>query len=115
YLYAAVNGEDYVKFNGFDLGHLVMTLVDDWFGLLGEKIAGMVPVTAEGFKGGLVKTVLVGQLLGDYAVSESGDAFMFELTLGGIVSLVDEMLAEKGGLDGMLGGAIGTDTVTTIV
>ena len=115
YLYAAVNGEDYVKFNGFDLGHLVMTLVDDWFGLLGEKIAGMVPVTAEGFKGGLVKTVLVGQLLGDYAVSESGDAFMFELTLGSIVSLVDEMLAEKGGLDGMLGGAIGTDTVTTIV
>ena len=115
YLYAAVNGGDYVKFNGFDLGHLVMTLVDDWFGLLGEKIAGMVPVTAEGFKGGLVKTVLVGQLLGDYAVSESGDAFMFELTLGGIVSLVDEMLAEKGGLDGMLGGAIGTDTVTTIV
>ena len=115
YLYAAVNGEGYVKFNGFDLGHLVMTLVDDWFGLLGERIAGMVPITAEGFKGGVVKPVMVGQLLGDYAVSESGDAFMFELTLGSIVSLVDEMLAEKGGLDGMLGGAIGTDTVTTIV
>ena len=115
YLYAAVKGEGYVKFNGFDLGHLVMTLVDDWFGLLGERIAGMVPITAEGFKGGVVKPVMVGQLLGDYAVSESGDAFMFELTLGGIVSLVDKALAEKGGLDGILGGAIGTDTVTTVV
>ena len=115
YLYAAVNGEGYVKFNGFDLGHLVMTLVDDWFGLLGERIAGMVPITAEGFKGGVVKPVLVGQLLGDYAVSESGDAFMFELNLGNAISLIDTALAAKGGLDGILGGAIGTDTVTTVV
>ncbi len=115
YLYAAVNGEDYVKFNGFDLGHLVMTLVDDWFGLLGERIAGLVPITAEGFKGGVVKPVMVGQLLGDYAVSESGDAFMFELNLGSAISLIDTALAAKGGLDGILGGAIGTDTVTTVV
>ena len=115
YLYAAVNGEGYIKFNGFDLGHLVMTLVDDWFGLLGERIAGIVPITAEGFKGGVVKPVMVGQLLGDYAVSESGDAFMFELNLGSAVSLIDTALASQGGLDGILGGAIGTDTVTTVV
>ena len=115
YLYAAVNGEDYVKFNGFDLGHLFMTLLDDWFGLIGERIAGMVPITAAGFKGGVVKPVMVGQLLGDYAVSESGDAFMFELNLGSITGLIDSALSAQGGLDGLLGGAIGADTVTTIV
>ena len=115
YLYAAVDGGDYVKFNGFDLGHLFMTLLDDWFGLIGERIAGMVPITAAGFKGGVVKPVMVGQLLGDYAVSESGDAFMFELNLGSITGLIDSALSAQGGLDGLLGGAIGADTVTTIV
>ena len=115
YLYAAVDGGDYVKFNGFDLGHLFMTLLDDWFGLIGERIAGMVPITAAGFKGGVVKPVMVSQLLGDYAVSESGDAFMFELNLGSITGLIDSALSAQGGLDGLLGGAIGADTVTTIV
>ena len=82
---AGKDGE-FLKLNGFDLGHVMMTVLDDWLGLYGTNIMGMVPVTADGFKSaGLVGAILLG-FVGDYA--NEGDAYMFELDLLSVINFI---------------------------
>ena len=120
YIYglAGKDGE-FLKLNGFDLGHVMMTVLDDWLGLYGESIMGMVPVTADGFKSaGLVGGILLG-FVGEYA--NEGDAYMFEIDLLSIINFIvgdgteenpglvdiDASLAEHADIIGKVMGVVG--------
>ena len=85
YIYGLAGKEgEFLKFNGFDLGHLALTVLDDWLGLYGESIMGLVPVTADGFKSDqMVGGILLG-FVGEYA--NEGDAYMFEIDLLSIIN-----------------------------
>ena len=120
YIYglAGKDGE-FLKLNGFDLGHVMMTVLDDWLGLYGANIMGIVPVTADGFKSDqMVGGILLG-FVPDYAHND--DAYMFELDLGEIINFIagdgteenpglvkiDESLAEYAEIIGKVMGAVG--------
>ena len=120
YIYglAGKDGE-FLKLNGFDLGHVMMTVLDDWLGLYGANIMGIVPVTADGFKSDqMVGGILLG-FVPDYAHND--DAYMFELDLGEIINFIagdgteenpglvkiDESLAEYAEIIGKVMGVVG--------
>ena len=117
YIYglAGKDGE-FLKLNGFDLGHVMMTVLDDWLGLYGESIMGLVPVTADGFKSDqMVGGILLGFVL-DYVRND--DAYMFEIDLGAIIDFViGDGTEENPGLidiDAGLANAADEETLTTV-
>ena len=119
YLYInAGKGGEYVKFNGFDLGHLVITVLDDWLGLYGESIAGLVPVTADGFKSDMVLGSILMNFIGE--CFNEGDAYMFEIDPGAIIDFViGDGTEDNPGLididiDAVLADAADEETLTTV-
>ena len=118
YIYglAGKDGE-FLKLNGFDLGHVMMTVLDDWLGLYGANIMGLVPVTADGFKSDqMVGGILLG-FVGDYA--NEGDAYMFEIDLLSIINfIVGDGTEENPGLvdiDAELAKLVDADTIGTVM
>ena len=117
YLYInAGKGGEYVKFNGFDLGHLVMTVLDDWLGLYGNSLGGLIPFDAEGFKSDQVAGGILLNFIGE--CFNEGDAYMFEIDLGEIINfIIGDGTEDNPGLiniDAELAGAADEETLTTV-
>ena len=105
YLYGAINGP-YKKFNGFDLGATVQTILG-WFG---ERIE--IPIGA--LLGGSDQTLildaqnvinlsstLAGMVL-TKNVKAQNDGYMIELDLAKVVGLVNTATSGSGGIDGLV-------------
>ena len=117
YLYInAGKGGEYVKFNGFDLGHLVITVLDDWLGLYGNSLGGLSSFDADGFKSNMLFGNLLVDFIGDYA--NEGTSYMFEIDLASISTfIVGDGTEENPGLidiDAGLAGAADEETLTTV-
>ena len=113
YLYGAVGTTVFTKFNGFDLGETFMTILN-WLGPidLSEVVGIQAGLDVESLTNPLVAGMVSDMLIGDFAVSESGDAYMVEFNIAKLVS----SLAGFGlDLDAVINGALGEDTVTTVV
>ena len=110
YLYInAGKGGEYVKFNGFDLGHLVMTILDDWFGIYGNPvIMETIIFDADTFKISGVGGTVMMMVAGDFA--NEGDAYMFEFDLGLVFALIEDLID----IDASLAGAADEETLTTV-
>lgn len=116
YIYGSVNGGAMTKFNGFDLGGTVETVLS-WFGDSISIMGIPVELNANGFLGG-VGGELLSALIGDAKVSSDGSAYAIVLNLEGVVGLIsgedallnlDQMIADAGLGDifGMIIPAIG--------
>ena len=113
YLYGAVGTTVFTKFNGFDLGETFMTILN-WLGPidLSEVFGIQAGLDVESLTNPLVAGMVSDMLIGDFAVSESGDAYMVEFNIAKLVS----SLAGFGlDLDAVINGALGEETVTTVV
>ena len=113
YLYGAVGTTVFTKFNGFDLGETFMTILN-WLGPidLSQVVGIQAGLDVESLTNPLVAGIVSDMLIGDFAVSESGDAYMVEFNIAKLVS----SLAGFGlDLDAVINGALGEDTVTTVV
>ena len=113
YLYGAVGTTVFTKFNGFDLGETFMTILN-WLGPidLSEVVGIQAGLDVESLTNPLVAGMVSDMLIGDFAVSESGDAYMVEFNIAKLVS----SLAGFGlDLDAVINGALGEETVTTVV
>ena len=82
YLYGAVGTTVFTKFNGFDLGETFMTILN-WLGPidLSEVFGIQAGLDVESLTNPLVAGLVSDLLIGDFAVSESGDAYMVEFNL----------------------------------
>ena len=108
YIYAAV-GNEFVKINGFDVGGVVVEVLN-WLVGRDGKIAGMVPLDAAGFN------TSVGALLAEMNILSSSseaddDAYRVGLNMSGIAGLlsglnVDGKIAEAG-LSGLIDPIVG--------
>ena len=108
YIYAAV-GNEFVKINGFDVGGVVVEVLN-WLVGRDGKIAGMVPLDAAGFN------TSVGALLAEMNILSSSseaddDAYRVGLNMSSIAGLlsglnVDGMIAEAG-LSGIIDPIVG--------
>ena len=108
YIYAAV-GNEFVKINGFDVGGVVVEVLN-WLVGRDGKIAGMVPLDAAGFN------TSVGALLAEMNILSSSseaddDAYRVGLNMSSIAGLlsglnVDGMIAEAG-LSGLIDPIVG--------
>ena len=116
YIYGSVNGGAMTKFNGFDLGGTVETVLS-WFGDSISIMGIPVELNANGFLGG-VGGELLSALIGDAKVSSDGSAYAIVLNLEGIVGIIsgedallnlDQVIADSGLGDifGMIIPAIG--------
>ena len=116
YIYGSVNGGAMTKFNGFDLGGTVETVLS-WFGDSITIMGIPVELNANGFLGG-VGGELLSALIGDAKVSSDGSAYAIVLNLEGIVGIIsgedallnlDQVIADAGLGDifGMIIPAIG--------
>ena len=116
YIYGSVNGGAMTKFNGFDLGGTVETVLG-WFGDSISIMGIPVELNANGFLGG-VGGELLSALIGDAKVSSDGSAYAIVLNLEGIVGIIsgedallnlDQVIADAGLGDifGMIIPAIG--------
>ena len=116
YIYGSVNGGAMTKFNGFDLGGTVETVLS-WFGDSISIMGIPVELNANGFLGG-VAGELLSALIGDAKVSSDGSAYAIVLNLEGLVGLIsgedaflnlDQIIADAGLGDifGMIIPAIG--------
>ena len=116
YLYGAINGP-YKKFNGFDLGATVQTILG-WFG---ERIE--IPIGA--LLGGSDQTLildaqnvinlsstLAGMVLTKNVKAQNG-GYMVELDLAKVVGLVNTATSGSGGIDGLVGPY--ADTISTVL
>ena len=113
YLYGAVGTTVFTKFNGFDLGETFMTILN-WLGPidLSQVVGIQAGLDVESLTNPLVAGIVSDMLIGDFAVSESGDAYMVEFNIAKLVS----SLAGFGlDLDAVINGALGEETVTTVV
>ena len=113
YLYGAVGTTVFTKFNGFDLGETFMTILN-WLGPIDlEKLVGIkAGLDVKSLTNPVVAGIASDMLIGDFAMSESGDAYMVELNIAKLIS----SLAGFGlDLDAVINGALGEDTVTTVV
>ena len=113
YLYGAVGTTVFTKFNGFDLGETFMTILN-WLGPidLTEVVGIQAGLDVRSLTNPLVAGIASDMLIGDFAMSESGDAYMVELNIAKLIS----SLAGFGlDLDAVINGALGEDTVTTVV
>lgn len=108
YIYAAV-GNEFVKINGFDVGGVVVEVLN-WLVGRDGKIAGMVPIDAAGFN------TSVGALLAEMNILSSSseaddDAYRVGLNMSSIAGLlsglnVDGKIAEAG-LSGIIDPIVG--------
>ena len=108
YIYAAV-GNEFVKINGFDVGGVVVEVLN-WLVGRDGKIAGMVPLDAAGFN------TSVGALLAEMNILSSSceaddDAYRVGLNMSSIAGLlsgldVDGKIAEAG-LSGLVDPIVG--------
>lgn len=108
YIYAAV-GNEFVKINGFDVGGVVVEVLN-WLVGRDGKIAGMVPIDAAGFN------TSVGALLAEMNILSSSseaddDAYRVGLNMSSIAGLlsgldVDGKIA-KAGLSGIIDPIVG--------
>lgn len=108
YIYAAV-GNEFVKINGFDVGGVVVEVLN-WLVGRDGKIAGMVPIDAAGFN------TSVGALLAEMNILSSSseaddDAYRLGLNMSSIAGLlsglnVDGKIAEAG-LSGIIDPIVG--------
>ena len=108
YIYAAV-GNEFVKINGFDVGGVVVEVLN-WLVGRDGKIAGMVPLDAAGFN------TSVGALLAEMNILSSSceaddDAYRVGLNMSSIAGLlsglnVDGKIAEAG-LSGLIDPIVG--------
>lgn len=108
YIYAAV-GNEFVKINGFDVGGVVVEVLN-WLVGRDGTIAGMVPINAAGFNES------VGPLLADMNILSSSseaddDAYRVGLNMSSIAGLlsglkVDDKIAEAG-LSGIIDPIVG--------
>ncbi len=108
YIYAAV-GNEFVKINGFDVGGVVVEVLN-WLVGRDGKIAGMVPIDAAGFN------TSVGALLAEMNILSSSseaddDAYRLGLNMSSIAGLlsglnIDGKIAEAG-LSGIIDPIVG--------
>ena len=108
YIYAAV-GNEFVKINGFDVGGVVVEVLN-WLVGRDGTIAGMVPINAAGFNES------VGSLLAEMNILSSSceaddDAYRVGLNMSSIAGLlsglkVDDKIAEAG-LSGIIDPIVG--------
>lgn len=108
YIYAAV-GNEFVKINGFDVGGVVVEVLN-WLVGRDGKIAGMVPIDAAGFN------TSVGALLAEMNILSSSseaddDAYRLGLNMSSIAGLlsglnVDGKIAQAG-LSGIIDPIVG--------
>lgn len=108
YIYAAV-GNEFVKINGFDVGGVVVEVLN-WLVGRDGKIAGMVPIDAAGFN------TSVGSLLAEMNILSSSseaddDAYRVGLNMSSIAGLlsglnVDGKIAQAG-LSGIIDPIVG--------
>ena len=112
YLYGAVGTTVFTKFNGFDLGETFMTILN-WLGPidLSEVVGIQAGLDVESLTNPLVAGMVSDMLIGDFAVSESGDAYMVELSISKVLATIGTFVD----LDAVINGALGEDTVTTVV
>ena len=105
YLYGAINGP-YKKFNGFDLGATVQTILG-WFG---EKIEIPIGKLLGGTDQTLIldaenvinlSSTLAGMVL-TKNVKAQNDGYMIELDLAKVVGLVNTATSGSGGIDGLV-------------
>ena len=105
YLYGAINGP-YKKFNGFDLGATVQTILG-WFG---EKIEIPIGKLLGGTDQTLIldaenvinlSSTLAGMVL-TKNVKAQNDSYMIELDLAKVVGLVNTATSGSGGIDGLV-------------
>ena len=105
YLYGAINGP-YKKFNGFDLGATVQTILG-WFGEkieipIGELLGGTdqtLILDAENVIN--LSSTLAGMVL-TKNVKAQNDGYMVELDLAKVVGLVNTATSGSGGIDGLV-------------
>ena len=112
YLYGAVGTTVFTKFNGFDLGETFMTILN-WLGPidLSQVVGIQAGLDVESLTNPLVAGIVSDMLIGDFAVSESGDAYMVELSISKVLATIGTFVD----LDAVINGALGEDTVTTVV
>ena len=112
YLYGAVGTTVFTKFNGFDLGETFMTILN-WLGPidLTEVVGIQAGLDVRSLTNPLVAGIASDMLIGDFAVSESGDAYMVELSISKVLATIGTFVD----LDAAINGALGEDTVTTVV
>ena len=116
YLYGAINGP-YKKFNGFDLGATVQTILG-WFGErieipIGELLGGSdqtLILDAENVIN--LSSTLAGMVL-TKNVKAQNDGYMVELDLAKVVGLVNTATSGSGGIDGLVGPY--ADTISTVL
>ena len=105
YLYGAINGP-YKKFNGFDLGATVQTILG-WFG---EKIEIPIGKLLGGTDQTLIldaenvinlSSTLAGMVLTKNVKAQNG-GYMVELDLAKVVGLVNTATSGSGGIDGLV-------------
>ena len=105
YLYGAINGP-YKKFNGFDLGATVQTILG-WFG---EKIEIPIGKLLGGTDQTLIldaenvinlSSTLAGMVL-TKNVKAQNDGYMVELDLAKVVGLINTATSGSGGIDGLV-------------
>ena len=116
YLYGAINGP-YKKFNGFDLGATVQTILG-WFG---EKIEIPIGKLLGGTDQTLIldaenvinlSSTLAGMVL-TKNVKAQNDGYMIELDLAKVVGLVNTATSGSGGIDGLTEPY--ADTISTVL
>ena len=112
YLYGAVGTTVFTKFNGFDLGETFMTILN-WLGPidLSEVFDIQAGLDVKSLTNPFVAGIASDMLIGDFAVSESGDAYMVELNIAKVLATIGTFVD----LDAVINGALGEDTVTTVV
>ena len=116
YLYGAINGP-YKKFNGFDLGATVQTILG-WFG---EKIEIPIGKLLGGTDQTLIldaenvinlSSTLAGMVLTKNVKAQNG-GYMVELDLAKVVGLVNTATSGSGGIDGLTEPY--ADTISTVL
>ena len=112
YLYGAVGTTVFTKFNGFDLGETFMTILN-WLGPidLSEVFDIQAGLDVKSLTNPFVAGIASDMLIGDFAVSESGDAYMVELNIAKVLATIGTFVD----LDAVINGALGEETVTTVV
>ena len=88
FIYGAVGDGAMTKFNGFDLGGTVETVLS-WFGS-GLSISGtQIPFDAEQFvASGLIETITGFNVIGNFAKSSDGNSYSLQLNLSTIAGLL---------------------------
>ena len=105
YLYGAINGP-YKKFNGFDLGATVQTILG-WFGErieipIGELLGGSDQTLILDAQNVInLSSTLAGMVL-TKNVKAQNDGYMVELDLAKVVGLVNTATSGSGGIDGLV-------------